>query len=186
MSSSRHTDLSRFNNDWYNPGPAWKRALWFMLNALFMQNPLFPFSGLKCALLRSFGARIGRGVVIKPSVNIKYPWKLDIGDYTWIGERVWIDNLGKVTIGANVCLSQGAMLLCGNHDYTKAHFDLIVGDITIHDGAWIGAHALVAPGVTVGSHAVLAVKSVASKDLDAWYIYRGNPAEKLRERKIEA
>ena len=111
------TDLSKYNNDWYQPGAGKiKIALWYMTNALFLINPLNPFSSLKVFFLRLFGARIGKGVVIKQSVNIKYPWRLSIGDYTWIGERVWIDNLANVSIGKNCCLSQGAMLLCGNHN----------------------------------------------------------------------
>ena len=79
-------------------------------------NPLNPFSGLKVFLLQLFGAKVGKGVVIKPNVNIKYPWLLEIGDYTWIGERAWIDNLAQVKIGKNCCISQGAMLLCGNNN----------------------------------------------------------------------
>ncbi|MCH2197507.1 MAG: WcaF family extracellular polysaccharide biosynthesis acetyltransferase [Flavobacteriales bacterium] len=178
------TDLSQFNNDWYQPGSAIKRALWYIVNVLFFINPLMPISGLKVALLRLFGAKVGAGVVIKPVVNIKYPWKLTIGDHTWIGEKVWIDNLGVVKIGANACLSQGSMLLCGNHNYKKAAFDLMVGDITIEDGAWIGAHSVVCPGVTCGSHSILAVNSVATHDLEAYKIYQGNPAQFVRNREI--
>jgi putative colanic acid biosynthesis acetyltransferase WcaF len=100
------------------------------------------------------------------------------------GENAWIDNLGKVKLGDNVCLSQGAMLLCGNHNYKKSTFDLIVGDIILEDGVWIGAQALVGPGITCYQHSVLAVKSVATTDLDAFGIYRGNPAVKLKEREI--
>lgn len=90
-----------------------------------------PSSSLRIRLLRLFGARMGKGVVIKPSVNIKYPWNLSIGDYSWIGENVWIDNLTHVAIGSNVCISQGAMLLCGNHDYKRPTFDLMVKPIVI-------------------------------------------------------
>jgi putative colanic acid biosynthesis acetyltransferase WcaF len=133
-------------------------------------------------VLRTFGAKIGRGVNIKPGVNVKYPWNLEIGNYAWIGENVWIDNLGKVTIGNNVCISQGAMLLCGNHDYKRSTFDLIVGDITLENGAWVGARSTVCPGVTLHSHAVLSVNSVASRDLDSYAIYQGVPAVKIRER----
>ncbi|HNU59950.1 MAG TPA: colanic acid biosynthesis acetyltransferase WcaF, partial [Aquaticitalea sp.] len=118
-------------------------------------------------------------------VNIKYPWKLQVGNNCWIGENVWIDNLGLVIIGDNVCLSQGAMLICGNHDYKKRTFDLIVGSITINEGAWIGAKAIVGPNTTVGSHAVLSLGSVASKNLEAYGIYRGNPAVKVKQRIIE-
>lgn len=179
------TDLSRFNNAWYQPGSSVLRALWFVVNALFFINPLFPFSALKRFLLRIFGAKIGRGVVIKTGVNIKYPWFLEVGENSWIGEKVWIDNLEHVKIGANCCLSQGAMLLCGNHDYTSAAFDLTVGCITLENGVWIGAQALVGPGVTCKSHAVLSVKSVATSDLEAYTIYRGNPALRVRDRIIK-
>lgn len=178
------TDLSKFNNSWYNPGSAFKRAIWFVINALIMQNRLHPFSSLKIFWLKLFGAKIGKGVVIKPNVNIKYPWKLEIGNNVWIGEKVWIDNLGKVVIGDNVCLSQGAMLLCGNHNYKKVEFDLIVGDITLEEGVWIGAHAVVCPGVKCESHSILSVNSVAVRNLKAYTIYQGNPAVELRKREF--
>jgi putative colanic acid biosynthesis acetyltransferase WcaF len=135
-------------------------------------------------LLRLFGANIGKGVVIKQSVNIKYPWLLSIGDYTWVGERVWIDNLALVTIGKNCCLSQGAMLLCGNHNYKKETFDLITGAIKIEDGAWVGALSIVCPGVTLKTHSILSVSSVATETLEAYTMYKGNPAQKIRERVI--
>lgn len=180
------TDLSTFSNPEYRPGPAWKRALWYVTNVVFFINPLNPFSGLKVALLKIFGAKVGRGVVIKPAVNIKHPWMLRIGDYSWIGERVWIDNLAEVRVGAHCCLSQGAMLLCGNHNYKKASFDLITGSITLEDGVWVGAHSIVGPGVTCHTHAVLAVNSVASQDLEAYTIYRGNPAKAVKKRVIES
>lgn len=178
------TDLSKFNNDWYQPGGKIKRALWFMINACVMQSKWIPFSGLKVSLLVIFGAEMGKNVVIKPNVNIKYPWKLKVGDNTWIGEKVWIDNLGEVSIGKNACLSQGAMLLCGNHNYKKEAFDLIVGKITLEDGVWIGAHSIVCPGVKCKSHSLLAVNSVATSNLEPYTIYQGNPAVKVRERVI--
>lgn len=180
------SNLSYYDNSWYNPGGSYiKRILWYFINTLFFINPMNPFSFIKVMLLRLFGAKVGDHVVIKPSVNIKYPWNLSIGDYTWIGEGVWIDNLGKVMIGNNVCISQDAMLMCGNHNYKKVSFDLMVGDITLEDGVWIGAKCLVCPGVTLHSHAVLSVASVASTDLERYGIYRGNPAIKIKTRIIE-
>lgn len=181
----KSTDLSKFNNDWYQPGGKVKRALWFLINAVIMQSKWIPFSGLRVTLLIWFGAEIGENVVIKPNVNIKYPWKLKIGENTWIGERVWIDNLGEVSIGKNACLSQGAMLLCGNHNYKKEAFDLVVGNITLEDGVWIGAQSIVCPGVKCKSHALLAVNSVATGILEPYSIYQGNPAVKIRDRIIE-
>lgn len=134
-------------------------------------------SSLRVLTLRLFGAKIGRGVVIKPGVSVKYPWMLEIGDYSWIGEDVWIDNLAQVTIGANCCISQGAMLLCGNHNYKLETFDLMVKSIIIEDGAWIGAQSTVCPGVMVKKEAVLAVGSIATSVLEASTIYQGNPAK---------
>ena len=184
MANQLKTDLNSFNNSWYNPGSPVKRLFWFFINGLFFINPLFPFSGFKVFILRIFGAKIGSGVVIKPSVNIKYPWFLSIGDNVWVGERVWIDNLGKVDIGDNCCLSQGCMLLSGNHNYKRTTFDLLVNRIILEEGVWIGAKAVVTQGVTCKSHAILSVASVASSDLEAYSINKGNPAKKIRERVI--
>lgn len=179
------TQLSTYNNSWYNPGGGpIKRLIWYYVNILFFMNPLNPFSGLKVFLLRLFGAKVGKGVVIKPNVNIKYPWLLEIGDHTWIGERAWIDNLAQVKIGKNCCISQGAMLLCGNHNYKKPTFDLIVKPITLEDGAWVGALSVVCPGVTIKSHAILTVQSVATETLEPFALYKGNPAVCIRERVI--
>lgn len=177
----------RYNNDWYKKqigASKGKQVLWYFVNGLFFINPLNPSSGIKKALLRLFGAKIGRGVLLKPGINIKYPWKLSIGDFSWIGEKVWIDNLADVRIGKNVCLSQGAMLLTGNHDYSSTVFDLIVKEIVLEDGVWIGARSIVAPGAICRSHAVLAAGSIATGALEAYKIYQGNPAVVVRERKI--
>ena len=178
------TDLSRFDNSWYNPGPRWKVVLWFLTNSLFLNTYLPIPVFVKIRVLRLFGAKIGTGVVIKPAVNIKYPWLLRVGDHVWIGEQVWIDNLSEVILGDHVCLSQGAMLLTGNHDYGKPAFDLTARPITLDNGVWIGARSVVCPGVRCRSHAVLAVNSVATHSLDAYGIYQGNPAVWVRQRTI--
>lgn len=159
-----------------------KQAAWYFCNILLMRNPLLPGSWFRVGLLRLFGARVGRGVVIKPSVSIKFPWKLRVGDHAWIGEHVWIDNLAEVSIGDSCCISQGALLLCGNHDYTKENFDLITGAIKLEEGVWIGARALVAPGITCHSHAVLTAGSIATRSLEPYGIYQGNPAVLIRKR----
>ncbi len=179
------TNLAIYDNRWYNPGGGvMKRCFWYFINVLFFINPLNPSSSVKILLLRLFGAIVGKGVVIKPGVNIKYPWYLTVGDYSWIGERVWIDNLSMVTIGAHCCLSQGAMLLCGNHHFGKVTFDLMVQPIVLEDGVWLGAQSVVSPGITCGSHSVLSVMSVASQNMDSYFVYRGNPAVKVKERPL--
>lgn len=182
MNNLLRTDLSQYDNSWYKPGSILKRGCWYFINIIFFKNSLFPFSGFKIFLLKLFGTKTGSNIIIKPCVNIKYPWFLSLGNNVWVGEKVWIDNLGKVSIGSNVCLSQKSMLLSGNHDYTKPAFDLIIKDIILEDGVWIGAGAIVCGGVTCKDHSVLAAGSVASSDLDSFTIYRGNPAVKVKNR----
>lgn len=182
MSVRVKTNLGEYNNSWYKPGNPFKRGTWYLINIVFFKSSFFPFSKLKVLLLQLFGATAGKSIFIKPCVNIKYPWFLSIGNNVWIGEKVWIDNLGQVTIGDNVCLSQESLLLSGNHDYTKPGFDLIIKEIILEDGVWIGARSVVCGGVICGSHSVLAVNSVATKNLEAFSIYQGNPASKVKER----
>lgn len=180
------TRLDLYNNSWYHPGRgSLVRMAWYFVNVLIFNHGLFPFSSIKVFFLRLFGAKIGNSVVIKPSVNIKYPWHLFVGDFTWIGENVWIDNLAPVTIGAHCCLSQGAFLFCGNHNYKKERFDLMVSPIVLEQGAWVGAKATLCPGTTMGDHSVLATGSVASGNLESRWLYQGNPALKIRQRIIE-
>lgn len=177
-------DRTKFNNTWYKPGSFLKRTLWYYINLVFFASPWFPFCKFKSALLRIFGAKVGRSLRIKPVVNIKYPWFLEIGDYVSIGEGAWIDNLGKVTIEDSVTISQGALLLTGNHNYNSEAFDLIVTEIYLEEGAWVGAKSVVGPGVRLGRNAVLGLGSVAVKDLMSDSIYFGNPATKIRDRII--
>lgn len=180
------TKLEDFDNSWYvAKGSFFKRLCWYFINLLFFLNPFNPSSSIKVFLLRLFGAKVGKNVFIKPSVNIKYPWLLTIGGNVWIGENVWIDNIAKVIIEDNVCISQGAMLLCGNHNYKKSSFDLIVREIKIEEGCWVGAKGVVCPGVILFTHSILTVGSVATSSLDAYTIYQGNPARKIRYRNID-
>ncbi|MBN2167254.1 MAG: WcaF family extracellular polysaccharide biosynthesis acetyltransferase [Marinilabiliaceae bacterium] len=179
------TDLSKYNNSWYKPGGnSIKQFCWYFTNSFFFMSSFFPISTLKVFLLKLFGAKIGKGVVIKPSVNIKYPWNLTIGNYTWIGENVWIDNLDKVTIGNNCCISQGAFLLCGNHNYKKKTFDLLISPIIIEDGVWIGAKAIITGGITCHSHSVLSAGSITSEDLEEYSIYKSHQLVEIRKRNM--
>lgn len=183
--NNEKTNLAEYDNSDYNPGNVFKRVCWFVVNTLFFKSSLIPFYSFKRFLLRIFGAKIGKAVVIKPGVSIKYPWLLQVGNYCWIGENVWIDNLANVQIGDHVCVSQGAFLFCGNHNFKKKGFDLMLAPIMLDDGVWIGSKAIVCPGTVCNSHAVLTVGSVAVGILEAYSIYRGNPALKLKDRIIK-
>ncbi|NQW43259.1 MAG: colanic acid biosynthesis acetyltransferase WcaF [Bacteroidetes bacterium] len=182
---SKKVSLASFNNSTYQIGAGFiKNMCWYLCNYLFFKSAC-PHYGLKVFLLKLFGAIIGSNVLIKPHVNIKYPWKLTIGSNVWIGEQVWIDNLDLVSIGSNVCISQGALLLCGNHNFKSENFDLITAPIILEDGTWIGAKGIVCGGITCRTHSILQVLSVATSNLEAYGIYKGNPAERVKERIIE-
>ncbi len=178
--------LSSFTSRGFDKGASLpKQLLWFCVNALVVKASWNPFICAKITLLRLFGAKIGRGVVIKNCVNIKFPWRLHVGDNVWLGEGVWIDNLDHVTIGSDVCISQGALLLTGNHDYTASNFAYRNAPITLEDGVWIGARCVICAGVRAESHSILTVGSVATRNLSPYVIYQGNPASEIRKRKIK-
>ena len=185
MSQSAKVNLSLTNNRGYDPGrPIWYRTLWLVVEAVTLLNPVFVPYGLKARILRAFGATIGRDVIIKPGIHVKYPWHLTVGDNVWLGERAWIDNFVPVTIGDNACLSQGAYLCTGNHDWADPGMGLIVRPITLEAGAWVGAFARVGPGVTVREEAIVTLGSVLLGDAEPRGVYQGNPASRIRERTI--
>jgi putative colanic acid biosynthesis acetyltransferase WcaF len=102
--------------------------------------------------LRLFGSKIGCNVIIKPFVKIKYPWKLQIGDYSWIGEEVWIDNIFNVKIGDNTCISQGVYICSANHHFGKINFELLRGEVTIGNSCWISAKCVIGPNVNISDN----------------------------------
>ena len=158
-------------------------ALWQIVQFVFVSS-FQPSSAIRILLLRLFGAKVGKGVVIKPFVKIKFPWKLAVGDHTWIGESAWIDNLDQVVIGSNCCLSQDCYICTGTHNWKSPAFSLETAPVQIGDAAWLCARSVVVPGVNVGEGAVLTINSVATHDLDAWMIYSGNPAQAIKKRTI--
>lgn len=177
--------LDRYSNAAHHRGSLLRLAAWMAVSRLFFATPLPYPSCWKRFLLRCFGAQVGTGVVLKPRITIKYPWRLQLGDHVWIGEGVWIDNLVRVSIDSHCCVSQGAMLLCGNHDYNSPTFDLMQGEIHLEPGVWIGARAIIGPQTKCEHHSVVTVGSVARGTLEAWTIYRGNPAVPIRRRNLQ-
>jgi putative colanic acid biosynthesis acetyltransferase WcaF len=181
-------DLSRFDNtrnSQYDAGRSLLiRTVWFLVGLPLLRSAILPSSRIRRSILRWFGAEIGPGVVIRPGVRVKFPWKLRTGKYCWIGEDCWIDNLAEVTLGDHVCVSQGTYLCTGSHDWSDPAFGLITRAIQIHDGAWIGARASVGPGSVIGHHAVVGFGSVVTGAIPPYEIHAGNPATRRRLRKI--
>ncbi|WP_448562384.1 WcaF family extracellular polysaccharide biosynthesis acetyltransferase [Trichothermofontia sp.] len=180
-------NLDRYQMGNYTPGaPLWQQLGWYLIGTRLVESRLIPWSCFKVWILRRFGATIGQNVRIKPGVRIKFPWRLTIGDYVWIGEGAWLDNLAPITLADHVCLSQGVYLCTGNHDWSDPGFALQTAPICIETGAWIAAKAIVGPGVTVGRGAVLALGSLTSRSLNPMTIYAGNPARPIKVRRIKA
>jgi len=180
---------TRVRNDLFDPGKGLDRghsrlveAAWYLLKCTFFLSPLpFP-SPIKIRILRWFGASVGRGVVIKPRVNIHFPWKLSIGDHTWVGEEVCILNFEPVRIGAHCCISQRAFLCTGNHDFREPDMRYRNRPIIVEDGAWVGAQAFISPEVTIGTDAVITAGSVVTKSQPAKMVCSGNPCVAVKHR----
>jgi putative colanic acid biosynthesis acetyltransferase WcaF len=159
-----------------------KEVSWYLVKVMFFLSALPYPNGLKCVVLRLFGAKVGSGVIIKPRVNIHFPWKLKIGNDVWIGEEVFLLNFEQLTVGNNVCISQRAFLCGGNHDFRIPEMPYRNGKITLMDGVWIGASVFVSPGVTVGTDSVVTAGSVVTGNLLPNGIYKGNPLAYIKQR----
>jgi putative colanic acid biosynthesis acetyltransferase WcaF len=174
----------RVRNDLFDPKRNFSRgrpflvfALWQVTKWMFFRT-VFPWpSRVKLFWLRVFGAKVGLGAYMKPQVNVHFPWKLEIGDFAWIGEEVFILNFEPIRIGSHACISQRAFLCAGNHDFRDPGMSYRNRPVVVEDGAWVGAQVFVGPGVTVGAEAVISAGSVLLKDAEAGLVYSGNPAK---------
>jgi putative colanic acid biosynthesis acetyltransferase WcaF len=156
--------------------------LWWFVQAVFFRGSPQVMYGFRRWLLRLFGAQIGKGVIVRPNVTIPYPWKLQIGDYSWIGDHAVLYCFAKITIGKNVVISQKSYLCAGTHDYRSPGFDMQAFPIVIEDEAWLAADVFVAPGITVGRGAVVGSRSSVFGDLPGMMVCVGSPARPVRAR----
>ena len=154
--------------------------IWMIFEVIFVSNPLQISSALRVAVLRLFGAKIGKKGFFR-NFHIKFPWNFEAGDHCWIGERVWIHNQDQVTIGRNVALSQEVYITTGSHDIHRT-MDLVTKPVRIEDGAWLTSRCIVTMGVVIGSNTVVTPGSVVYKSLEPGWVCGGNPVTFLRYR----
>lgn len=177
-------DLSRFRMpaNFRGRHAVYVQLWWLAQSTLFRWSPqvAYPF---RRWLLRCFGATVGRGVIIRPTVTVTYPWKVVIGDHAWIGDDVTLYSLGDINVGANAVVSQGSYLCGGDHDYTMVDFPIRGRPIRIEDEAWLGAQVFVGPGITVGRGTVVGARSSVFADLPPGQVCIGQPARVVKERK---
>ncbi|WP_123041915.1 putative colanic acid biosynthesis acetyltransferase [Cohnella candidum] len=175
--------LNQYRQDGYSRGRNGAVVLlwWFVQATLFRCSPQ-PMYGFRRFLLRLFGAKIGAGVKVRPSASFTYPWKVTIGDHSWIGDRAELYSLDRIEIGAHCVVSQRSYLCTGSHDPEDVAFSLIVKPVRIEDGAWVASDVFVYPGVTIGTMAVAAARSTVLRDVPAGEIHAGTPARFVRQR----
>jgi putative colanic acid biosynthesis acetyltransferase WcaF len=162
--------------DWHPGASLPIQTFWFCLGSPLLSARWLPGSSWRVLLLRLFGARIGNNCRIKPGLRVKFPWRLSVGHSCWLAEDAWLDNLATISIGDRVCISQGAYLCTGNHNFRSPSFDLRLGTIQIASDVWIAARVVIAPGTCIGPGAVVCLGAVASGDIAANAILSGNPA----------
>lgn len=180
-----YIDLSKFKvEEDFRGRSAFVVQLWWLVQSLLINaSPQFMY-GWRRFWWRIFGAKVGKNVLIRPTAKVTYPWKVTVGDHSWIGDCVELYSLGSIEIGSNSVISQHSYLCAGTHDYRKIDFPLIAKPIRIEDGAWVAAGCFIAPGVVVGRGAIVAARSVVLDDVAPATICAGHPARIVAQRPI--
>ncbi|MFT4153895.1 putative colanic acid biosynthesis acetyltransferase [Parafilimonas sp.] len=168
--------------DGFRGKPAWYVQTWWLVQMLFFKTSPQCMYGWRRFLLRRFGAKIGKKVMIRPTAHIQFPWKLQVGDYSWIGDEVVLYNLGEISIGSHAVVSQRSYLCTGGHRHNKTEFSIYAEPIAIHDQCWLAADVFVGPGVHIGAGTVIGSRSSVFKSLPAAKICFGTPAVVVKDR----
>lgn len=176
-------DVSHYHNI-HSLGNRLARALWGIVWLLLFRPSPKPFHLWRRWLLKLFGAKIGRGVGVYPSVKIWAPWNLRMDDYSCLAPDVDCYCVAPISIGAHCTISQYSYLCTASHDFTRSSLPLVTAPIVIEDQAWVCADVFVGPGLTIGQGAVVGARSNVTKDVEEWCVYAGNPARLIKKREI--
>ena len=180
-------DLRQYDQSWFDPGkPKWLILIWWLVQAIVFPLTLHAHHAPRRVLLRLFGARIGEGVVIRPTARFTYPWKVEIGDYSWIGDKVEFYSLDWIRVGTHAVISQKSYLCTGSHDYQDPAFGLKTGSIVIENGVWLATDVFVGPGVRIGANTVVGSRSSVLGDLPGQQVCLGTPCRPRSPRVMKA
>lgn len=169
-------DLRQYDQSWYDRGrPGWYILLWWLVQAIVFPITPQPLNSIRCAVLRLFGAKIGKGVLIRPTARFTYPWKVEIGECSWVGDNVVFYSLDRISIGDHCVISQKSYLCTGSHNLSDRAFGLETSSIKIGHGVWIATDCFIAPGVQIGSNAVIGARSTVLKSMPAQFVCWGSP-----------
>ncbi|MEG5027662.1 hormogonium polysaccharide biosynthesis acetyltransferase HpsU [Microcoleus sp. AT8-B1] len=178
-------DLRKYDQSKFDRGkPTWLILVWWLVQAIAFPLTPHPFNRIRSGLLRLFGAKIGRGVIIRPTARFTYPWKIAIGDYSWIGDDVVLYSLDRIAIGKHCVISQKSYLCTGTHDPQDPAFGLITAPAIINNGVWIAADCFIGPGVEIGANALIGARSSVFKNMPAGFICTGTPCRPRCQREI--
>lgn len=179
-------DLRKYDQSWFDRGkPGWFILLWWLVQAIAFGLTPQPFYGIRRSLLRLFGAKIGKGVLIRPTARFTYPWKIAIGDYSWIGDDVVLYSLDRIKIGKHCIISQKSYLCTGSHDIKDPAFGLKTAPISMGNGAWVATDCFIGPGVKIGANAVIGARSSVFKDMPPGQVCLGNPCRPCYARDVQ-
>ncbi|MEG3939699.1 hormogonium polysaccharide biosynthesis acetyltransferase HpsU [Microcoleus sp. S36b_A3] len=178
-------DLRRYDQSKFDRGkPTWVILIWWFVQAIAFPLTPHPFNSIRSALLRLFGAKIGRGAIIRPTARFTYPWKIAIGDYSWVGDDVVLYSLDRIAIGKHCVISQKSYLCTGTHNPQDPAFGLITAPVIINNGVWIAADCFIGPGVEIGANALIGARSSVFKNMPAGFVCTGTPCHPRYLREI--
>ncbi len=180
-------DLRQYDQSRFDRGrPGLYILIWWLVQGIVFPLTLHNLDGVRCGILRAFGAKIGKGVKIRPTARFTYPWKVEIGDWSWIGDDVVMYSLDRISIGSHCVVSQKTYLCTGSHDIQDRAFGLLTAPIIIEDGAWIASDCFLAPGVNIGANTVIGARSNVLKSISSGQVAWGNPCRPQYPREMKS
>lgn len=179
-------DLRQFDSSQSDRGrPSWTIILWWLVQGVLFPLSLHNLNGFRCWLLRLFGAKIGQNVVVRPTARFTYPWKITIGDHSWIGDDVVLYSIDRIIIGSHAVISQKSYLCTGSHNIADPGFSLITAPINIGNGVWVASDCFVAPGVAIGANSIVGARSSVFRHIPEQKVAWGTPCTPYKDRIVE-